>query len=214
MQSLLLLCSLVTLETCNKSLPARSRSVSLCCCRLCTGVTKCLAVPAAASCKASSVFAALGEIDPAAHNFKVLLRHVISRVMDAIPSKLLDKELGLPPAAEVEELSSEAEQAQHGGQAHSKDAAEKDSQAQQAKQATALDGDPEEEEEGRERLPLFSHKVMTFVQHLLKYKVRFLASAFTTTLLLWSHSTRSLSRPVMTPRSSIYCSRASQNACL
>lgn len=112
--------------------------------------------------------AALGEIDPAAHNFKVLLRHVISRVMDAIPSKLLDKELGLPSTAEVEEHPSEAQQAKHGDQAHSKDDAEK---AQQAKQATALDGDPEEEEEGRERLPLFSHKVMTFVQHLLKYKV-------------------------------------------
>lgn len=116
--------------------------------------------------------AALGEIDPAAHNFKVLLRHVISRVIDAIPSKLLDRELGLPPAAEVEELPSEAQQAKHGDQAHSKNKAEKESQAQQAKQATALDGDPEEEEEGRDRLPLFSHKVMTFVQHLLKYKVR------------------------------------------
>lgn len=92
--------------------------------------------------------------------------------MDAIPSKLLDKELGLPPTALVEELPSEAQQAKHGEQAHSTNQAEKKSEAQQAQQATALDGDPEGEEEGRERLPLFSHKVMTLVQHLLKYKVR------------------------------------------
>ncbi|KAL3131572.1 hypothetical protein ABBQ38_007873 [Trebouxia sp. C0009 RCD-2024] len=127
------------------------------------------ALPISKRLRLASSFA-LGEIDPAAHNFKVLLRHVISRVIDAIPSKLLDRELGLPPAAEVEELPSEAQQAKHGDQAHSKNKAEKESQAQQAKQATALDGDPEEEEEGRDRLPLFSHKVMTFVQHLLKYK--------------------------------------------
>lgn len=93
--------------------------------------------------------AALNEIDPAAHNFKVLLRHVVSRVMDAIPSKLLDTELGIAPAAEVEEAPSDAQQAKQAG----------------------MDGDPEEVEEDRQRLPLFSHKVMTFVQHLLKYKV-------------------------------------------
>lgn len=75
--------------------------------------------------------------------------------MDAIPSKLLDRELGVAPAAEVEEVPSDAQQA---------------GQAQQAQQA-GMDGDPEEEEEDRQRLPLFSHKVMTFVQHLLKYKV-------------------------------------------
>ena len=96
--------------------------------------------------------------------------------MDAIPSKLLDKELGVKPTAEVEEIPSDAKP---GNQAQSEDQAEKGSgppdaqrpgHAQQAKQA-GVDGDPEGEEEGRERLPLFSHKVMTFVQHLLNYKV-------------------------------------------
>ena len=110
--------------------------------------------------------AALNEIDPAAHNFKVLLRHVISRVMDAIPSKLLNQELGVAPTAEVEELPSDAQQAKQDQVENGSEPSE----AQQAKQA-AMDGDPEGEEEGRERLPLFSHKVMTFVQHLLNYKV-------------------------------------------
>ncbi|KAL0030548.1 hypothetical protein WJX79_003716 [Trebouxia sp. C0005] len=41
---------------------------------------------------------ALSQIDPAAHNFKVLLRHVVSRVMDAIHSRLLDQELGIKSA--------------------------------------------------------------------------------------------------------------------
>lgn len=118
----------------------------------------------------------MNEIDPAAHNFKVLLRHVVSRVMDAIPSKLLNKELGVAPTAEVEEDPSEAHQGKPGDQAQSADQAEKGSglsnsqQAGQAKQA-GMDGDPEGEEEDRERLPLFSHKVMSFVQHLLNYKV-------------------------------------------
>ena len=123
--------------------------------------------------------AALNEIDPASHNFKLLLRNVVSRVMDAIPSKLLNKELGVAPTAEVEEIPSDANQTRPGDQPESGDQVEKGSgssdaqqagQAQQAKQA-GKDGDPEGEEEGRERLPLFSHKVMTFVQHLLNYKV-------------------------------------------
>ena len=99
--------------------------------------------------------------------------------MDAIPSKLLNKELGVAPTAEVVEIPSDAQQAKAGDQSQSGDQVEKGAgpsdaqqagQAQQAKQA-GMDGDPEGEEEGRERLPLFSHKVMTFVQHLLKYKV-------------------------------------------
>ena len=137
--------------------------------------------------------AALGEIDPAAHNFKVLLRHVISRVMDAIPSDLIDKELGIQPAsataAAVEEIAPDAQQAQQPQQAQQAqqadqtelvDGADKEgssSQAQQAKQGqqakqAAQNGDAEEDEEGQERLPLFTHKVMALVQHLLKYKVR------------------------------------------
>ena len=100
--------------------------------------------------------------------------------MDAIPSNLLNKELGVATTAEVQkEVSSDTQQAKTGDQAQSGDQVEKGSgpsdaqqagQAQQAKQA-GMDGDPEMEEEGRERLPLFSHKVMSFVQHLLNYKV-------------------------------------------
>ena len=133
--------------------------------------------------QASLWHAALGEIDPAAHNFKVLLRHVISRVMDAIPSDLLDKELGIQPTpatgAVVEEIAPDAQQAQQVEQTELLDEADKErssAQAQQAKQGqhakqAAQDGDIEEEEEGHERLPLFTHKVMALVQHLLKYKV-------------------------------------------
>ncbi len=42
--------------------------------------------------------AALSQTDRAAHSSKVLLRHIVSRVLDAIPSKLLDQELGIKPA--------------------------------------------------------------------------------------------------------------------
>ena len=45
-------------------------------------------------------------------------------------------------------------------------------QAQRTQQA-AHDGDFEPEEEGRVRLPLFTHKVMVMVQDLLQYKVLF-----------------------------------------
>ena len=94
--------------------------------------------------------------------------------MDAIPSKLLNRELGVAPTAEVEEIPSDAKPGDQPGDQVEKGSGPSDAQqagqAQQAKQA-GMDGDPEAEEEGRERLPLFSHKVMTFVQHLLNYKV-------------------------------------------
>ncbi|KAL0046074.1 hypothetical protein WJX82_001682 [Trebouxia sp. C0006] len=86
---------------------------------------------------------ALSQIDPAAHNFKVLLRHVVSRVMDAIPSKLLDQELGIKSAPDQnEEVGPEPQSAEA----------------------------VQEEEQGRVRLPLFTNKVMTLVQDLLQYK--------------------------------------------
>lgn len=125
--------------------------------------------------------AALGEIDPAAHNFKVLVRHVVSRIMDSIPAGLLDKELGMDSVpSQVEEIHSDgqqAEDAQQDGQPSEAEQVSEPKQAQhahqdsqQAKQA-GHDGDFEEEEEGRVRLPLFTNKVMALVQDLLKYKV-------------------------------------------
>ncbi|KAA6420863.1 MAG: endoribonuclease Dicer protein 1-like [Trebouxia sp. A1-2] len=128
---------------------------------------------------------ALSQIDPAAHNFKVLLRHVVSRVMDAIPSRLLDQELGIKSATgQNEKVGPESqtaedmqvEQAQQTQQAeHAQQDAEctKTQQAadpQHAKRDGGNDGDFEEEEEGRIRLPLFTNKVMTLVQDLLQYK--------------------------------------------
>ena len=219
-------------------------------------------------------FAAISAIDPKAHNFKVLVRHCIGRVMDSIPRSLMDRELGIatgsssklkdqPAAAQdpdkaqhaqqdeqpstakhstdlndskqqggtdnaesdVEAMQTE-QQAHHAQQSgeidsaepgaepiqtdpeaqHAQQAVENESanpsveslqtvqeaqhaqqageavearsdgdamqaqQAQHAKQA-GLDGDYEAEEEGRVRLPLFTHKVMVMVQDLLQYKV-------------------------------------------
>ncbi len=127
--------------------------------------------------------AALSQIDPAAHNFKVLLRHVVSRVMDAIPSKLLDQELGIKSApGQNEEVGPESQpaEAMQGDQAqqaeHAQDAESTERQQaadpQHAKHDGGNDGDFEEEEEGRVRLPLFTNKVMTLVQDLLQYKVQ------------------------------------------
>ena len=110
-------------------------------------------------------YAAFSQIDPAAHNFKVLLRHVVSRVMDAIPSKLLDQELGIKSAPDQnEEVGPEPQSAEavQGEQAQ---------QAEHAQHDAGNDGDFEEEEQGRVRLPLFTNKVMTAVQDLLQYKV-------------------------------------------
>ena len=127
--------------------------------------------------------AALSQIDPAAHNFKVLLRHVVSRVMDAIPSKLLDQELGIKSApGQNEEVGPEAQPAEvmQGEQAQQAERAQQDAEhtetqhaadPQHAKHDGGNDGDFAEEEEGRVRLPLFTHKVMTLVQDLLQYKV-------------------------------------------
>ena len=133
--------------------------------------------------------AALSQIDPAAHNFKVLLRHVVSRVMDAIPSKLLDQELGIKSApGQNEEVgpqpqtaeAMQGEQAQQAERAQ-QDAFQQDAEHTEAQQAAdpqhakhdgGNDGDFAEEEEGRVRLPLFTNKVVTLVQDLLQYKVR------------------------------------------
>lgn len=132
-------------------------------------------------------YAALNQIDPAAHNFKVLLRHVVSRVMDAIPSKLLDQELGIKSApGQNEEVGPESQPAEvmQGDQAQQAEPAEHAQQdaepkepqqaadPQHAKHDGGNDGDYEAEEEGRVRLPLFTNKVMTLVQDLLQYKVR------------------------------------------
>ena len=128
--------------------------------------------------------AALSQIDPAAHNFKVLLRHVVSRVMDAIPSKLLDQELGIKSApGQNEEVGPEPQpaEAMQGEQAQQAERAQQDAEhtatqqaadPQHAKHDGGNDGDFAEEEEGRVRLPLFTNKVMTLVQDLLQYKVR------------------------------------------
>jgi len=127
--------------------------------------------------------AALSQIDPAAHNFKVLLRHVVSRVMDAIPSKLLDQELGIKSAPDQnEEVGPESQSAEaaQGEQAQQAEHAQQDAESTETQQAAdpqhakhdgGNDGNFEEEEEGRVRLPLFTNKVMTLVQDLLQYKV-------------------------------------------
>lgn len=106
--------------------------------------------------------------------------------MDAIPSRLLDQELGIKSATgQNEKVGPESqtaedmqvEQAQQTQQAeHAQQDAEctKTQQAadpQHAKRDGGNDGDFEEEEEGRIRLPLFTNKVMTLVQDLLQYKV-------------------------------------------
>ena len=118
--------------------------------------------------------------------------------MNAIPSSLVDKELGIQPSQEVEQTAADAQLAQQDSQTQHTEQADHDVEsspiveadhrkapdqadgnediseaqsAQQAKQA-GLDGEPKGEEEGRERLPLFTHKVMALMQHMLKYKVR------------------------------------------
>ncbi len=131
-------------------------------------------------------YAALSQTDPAAHNFKVLLRHVVSRVMDAIPSKLLDQELGIKSAPDQskevgpESQPAEAMQGEQVQQAEPAEHAQQDAEPTETQQAAdpqhakhdgGNDGDFEEEEEGRVRLPLFTNKVMTLVQDLLQYKV-------------------------------------------
>ena len=127
--------------------------------------------------------AALSQIDPAAHNFKVLLRHVVSRVMDAIPSRLLDQELGIksatsqnkevgPESKPAEAMQGEqAQQAEHAQQDAESTETQQAADSQHAKHDGGNDGDFEEEEEGRVRLPLFTNKVMILVQDLLQYKV-------------------------------------------
>jgi hypothetical protein len=127
--------------------------------------------------------AALSQIDPAAHNFKILLRHVVSRVMDAIPSKLLDQELGIKSVtSQNEEVGPESQptEATQGDQAQQAEHAQQDAESKKDQQAAdsqhakhdgGNDGDFEEEEEGRVRLPLFTNKVMILVQDLLQYKV-------------------------------------------
>lgn len=107
--------------------------------------------------------------------------------MDAIPSKLLDEELGIesaagkiveipagqqPADAGPAEQAQQAQQAQQDAQAtEGQEAAGSQQAAQQAQHAGGNDGDFEEEEEGRVRLPLFTNKVTKLVQDLLQYKV-------------------------------------------
>ena len=100
---------------------------------------------------------------------------MVSRVMDSIPGKLLDKELGMQPSP-VQEVPVEAGQAKQDGQPTADQQPKQDAQREPL---AGNDGDFEEEEEGRLRLPLFTNKVMVLVQDLLQYKVGYQPVAHT-----------------------------------
>lgn len=103
----------------------------------------------------------MGEMNTSADNFKVLVRNVVSRVMDLIPATLLDKELGMQAVPDQsKEIPADSQQADNTKQ-----------DAYLMADQAGHDGEFEEDEEWRLRLPLFTNKVMIFVQDLLKYKV-------------------------------------------
>lgn len=78
-----------------------------------------------------------------------MLCRTVGTALDTLPQNLLDKELGITPDPSTQ---------------HSAD----DDQALRSAGVAASGSDLA----AAERLPLFSHKVMAFVQHLLQYKVR------------------------------------------
>ena len=105
-----------------------------------------------------------------------MLCRIVGNTMDTLPRKLLDKELGIA-SSESTQQDAAAKQAQQPMETDD---------SQQAATAGDAESDLEDEED---RLPLFSHKVMAFVQHLLQYKVQIKAMSKTRrtyTILLWS----------------------------
>lgn len=110
-------------------------------------------------------------LDPASYNFKRLLHRVVSDTFDSIPAKLLDLELGIPDSnLKPDDSTQTAQQAQQAQQAEQPMETDEAQQAQQAQQEDSWNFD--DSEEGRLRLPLFTGKVMAFVQYLLQYKVQ------------------------------------------
>lgn len=125
--------------------------------------------PAYCSCAINLLCGAAGlkALDPASYSFKQQLHQIVSDTLDAIPGNLIDLELGMPESQV--KAGDPSQSPQHPQQAEQAQQPMETDQGQQAKQDN---WDFAEEEAGSLRLPLFTGKVMAFVQYLLQYKVR------------------------------------------
>lgn len=119
-------------------------------------------------------------LDPASPSFKAMLCRIVNDTLESIPPKLLDLELGIvepsPKPSNLPASAQQGEQAQPGEQAQQDEVAEQPMDTDQGQQANQAGYDDnwnfaDGEEAGQRRLPMFTAKVMAFVQYLLQYKV-------------------------------------------
>ena len=124
--------------------------------------------------------AGLLALNAASPSFKAMLRRIVNDTLESIPPKLMDLELGIvQPISTPSDLPTspqQAEQAQQGKQAQQGELAEQPMDIDQTQEANQAGYDDnwnfaDGEEAGQRRLPMFTAKVMAFVQYLLQYKV-------------------------------------------